>query len=212
LIEAELKARVEDPESVRGLLLAAAGDPERAEYADTYFDRSGQLAADGRELRVRTVTTDAGVRHVLTYKGGVLDTASGSKTEAETLAADRGALEEILEGLGYRRVIAFTKVCENYRLATLTGRPVLATLVTVPELDGVFLEVETAADDESDMRAGLGALRALLLDLEIGPGDLTTELYTDAVAAARSDHGQASPPEPRRNRFTMYPGDIEWKS
>ena len=186
MIEAELKARVQDPDSVRALLLAAAGEPERAEYADTYYDRGGELDRDGRELRVRTITTDAGARTVLTYKGGVVDEASGSKTEAETSVGDRDAVEQLLEGLAYTVAIAFTKQCENYRLSTLSGRAVLATLVQVPEVEGAFLEVETMADGEADMREALDELRALLLDLEIGPDALTTELYTDAVAAARS--------------------------
>lgn len=186
MIEAELKARVQDAESVRTLLRAAAGEPERAQYADTYLDRGGELAADGRELRVRTATTPAGKRSILTYKGPVLDEVSGSKSEAETLVQDPAAALAVLTGLGYAPTIAFAKNCENYRLSTDSGRGVLATLVTVPELGGTFLEVETMAKDEADMRAALDELRTVLLDLEIGPGALTTELYTDAVAASRA--------------------------
>ncbi|HEV2638120.1 MAG TPA: CYTH domain-containing protein [Actinocrinis sp.] len=62
MIEAELKARVEDRDSLRALLRAAAGEPEAARYEDTYLDRDGELDRDGRELRVRTVTTDAVAR------------------------------------------------------------------------------------------------------------------------------------------------------
>ena len=185
MIEAELKARVANPESVRQLLIAATGDPERAEYADTYFDRSGELSRESRELRIRTITTPLGARHLLTYKGVVLDQASGSKTEAETAVEDRNAAEALLSGLGYTPTIAFVKRCENYQLTTMTGRPVLATLVTVPELDGTYLEIETMADGETDMRAALDELRVVLLDLGISPGALTTEQYTDAVKAAR---------------------------
>lgn len=198
MIEAELKARVTDPQSVRQLLRAAAGEPERAEYADAYFDRDGELAADGRELRVRTVTTAAAARTLLTYKGPAVDADSGSKPEAETEVADRAAVEDVLIGLDYAPVIEFTKHCENWRLSTTSGRRVLATMVTVPELDGTFLEVEVMAE-KGDVPAALDDLQALLLDLEIGPGALTTELYTEAVAAART------------SRFVMKPGDIEWE-
>ena len=185
MIEAELKARVADPESVRALLRATAGEPEVAQYRDTYFDRAGELAVDGRELRVRTVATQEGARTVLTYKGPVLDAVSGSKSEAETIIEDRDAVEATLMGLGYAPTIAFVKDCENFKVTTLTGRAVLATLVTVPELDGTFLEVEAMAGDEADMRVALDELRTVLLDLEIRPDELTTELYTDAVAARR---------------------------
>lgn len=187
MIEAELKARVTDPEALNGLLEAAGGTPERATYQDAYYDRHGALTADGCELRVRTVTTGAGVRTVLTYKGRVLDAATGSKSEAETRIEDRAAVAAILEGLGYAAFIAFTKHCANYQISTPAGRKVLATVVQVPELDGTFLEVETMVDGEVGMSAALDDLRALLLDLDIEPGALTTELYTEAVAAARAD-------------------------
>lgn len=186
MIEAELKARVQDPESLRGMLSAAAGKPEPATYADVYFDRAGELDAGGRELRVRTITTAVGERHILTYKGPVVDEATGSKPESESVVADRAQVLAILEGLGYTRIIEFTKRCENYRLATPAGRKVLATVVTVPEIDGVFLEAETMVEDDAGVAAALDDLRVLLLDLDLGPETLTTELYTDAVTAARA--------------------------
>jgi adenylate cyclase class 2 len=195
VIEAELKARVMNPESVRQLLIVATGEPEHAEYADTYFDRSNELSRESRELRIRTISTTLGVRHILTYKGSVLDEASGSKAEAETAVEDRDAAESLLSGLGYAPTIAFTKKCENYRLTTVTGRPVLATLVTMPELNGTFLEVETMADSETDMRIALDELRVVLLDLGISPSALTTELYTDAVKAARGTSEDQEVPE-----------------
>ena len=185
MIEAELKARVTDPEALHATLEAAGGEPERATYADAYYDRGGALTAEGRELRVRTVTTAAGARTMLTYKGPVLDTATGSKTEAETRVEDAGAVSAILEGLGYAPFIALTKHCANYQISTPAGRKVLATVVEVPELDGTFLEVETIVEDEATMAIALDDLRALLLDLDIEPGALTTELYTEAVGAAR---------------------------
>lgn len=187
MIEAELKARVADPAAVRAALVAIAGEPERATYEDTYLDRVGELAAGDRELRVRTVTTAAGARTVLTYKGGIVDKTSGSKSEAETTVTDRDAILAIVEGLGFAPVIEFTKRCENFQLPTPGGRTALATVVTVPELDGTFLEVETLVEDEADLSAALDDLQALLLDLGLTPDSLTTELYTDAVAAARSE-------------------------
>ena len=186
MIEAELKARVTDPDALCATLEAAGGAPERATYADAYYDRRNALTAEGRELRVRTITTTAGARAVLTYKGPVLDAATGSKSEAETRVEDPAAIAAILEGLGYAPFIAFTKQCANYRISTAAGRKVLATVVLVPELDGTFLEVETMVDDEAETPIALDDLRALLLDLDIEPGALTTELYTEAVTAART--------------------------
>lgn len=59
----------------------------------------------------------------------------------------------------------------------------LATLVTVPKLDGSFLEVEAAAD-AADLEAALGTVRAVLAGLGIADA-LETGSYTDAVRAAR---------------------------
>ena len=69
--------------------------------------------------------------------------------------------------------------------AVADGRDLLATLVRVPETDGTFLEVETAAADEAGPPAALAVVRSVLAGLGIGEDDLTTEQYTDAVAAVR---------------------------
>jgi adenylate cyclase class 2 len=183
VIEAELKARVRAPESVLTALEARAAG--RAEvYQDTYYDDpSRTLAARDAELRVRTVHGPEDTRTVLTYKGARVDDASGSKPEHETHVTDADAVHGILHGLGYVPVIAFEKRCRNYRL-TARGRPMLATLVRVPELDGVFLELETQTT-EHDVPDALDDVRAVLLELGIEEHDLTTETYTEAVAARR---------------------------
>jgi adenylate cyclase class 2 len=184
VIEAELKARVTDPERVHALLEQRA--PGRADvYKDTYYDTpDGQLEATDRELRVRTVHSADSTRTLLTYKGPRVDAASGSKPEHETHVEDAGAVHAALRGLGYVPVIAFEKRCRNYDFSS-DGRRMLATLVRVPELDGHWLEVETQAA-EDDLDAALAAVRAVLVDLGLGDDDLTTDTYTAAVAARRA--------------------------
>lgn len=61
----------------------------------------------------------------------------------------------------------------------------LATLATVPEIDGTFIELETMAE-EADLPAALADERAVSADLGISNDDLTTEQYTDAVMRART--------------------------
>ncbi|WP_374120559.1 class IV adenylate cyclase [Streptomyces sp. AN091965] len=141
MIEAELKARVRMPEAVLGELNKRA--PARIEvYQDTYYDRpNGALEAAGQELRVRTVRGPESTRTILTFKGTSVDEASGSKPEHETLVESVEAAHAILRGLGHVVVIAFEKQCRNYEFEA-KGRQMLATLVRVPELDGVFLELE----------------------------------------------------------------------
>ncbi|MFE9018967.1 class IV adenylate cyclase [Streptomyces sp. NPDC007808] len=183
MIEAELKARVHAPEQVMRQL------DERAEarvevYRDTYYDRpNGSLEKAGEELRVRTVHGADGTCTVLTFKGTAVDEESGSKPEHETRVEDAEQAHAILRGLGHVELIAFEKRCRNYNFEA-RGRRMLATLVRVPEIDGTFLEIETIVN-EHEVPAALDDIRAVLTELGIGPGDLTRETYTGAVAAQR---------------------------
>jgi adenylate cyclase, class 2 len=184
LIEAELKARVHDPDTLRARLRRLASE-EISLYRDTYYDRPGrELTAQGRELRVRVMETGGVRRALLTYKEPAADAASGSKPKYETKVADAVVVDEILRGLGLEHLVAFEKHCANYRF-TAKGRDMLATVVTVPPLDGTFIELETLAE-EADLATALGDVRAVLGELGIGENDLTTEQYTDAVMRARA--------------------------
>jgi adenylate cyclase, class 2 len=184
LIEAELKARVRDPAALRDALRRLASE-EISVYRDTYYDRPGrELTTQGRELRVRVMETSGVRRAVLTYKEPPADAASGSKPEHETKVADAAVVDEILCALGLEHLVAFEKHCANYRF-TARGRDMLATMVTVPEIDGTFVELETLAD-EAGLAAALGDVRTVLGELGIGEDDLTTEQYTDAVMRARA--------------------------
>lgn len=190
-IEAELKARVTDPESVFRAL-AAITPADSAVYQDQYFDSAdGAFKASGRELRIRTVGSAEMVRHILTFKAPAVDGESGSKPEYETVVADPDATAAIPLGLGYRTLVSFSKHCMNHRMQR-AGRHMLATVVTVPEIDGTFLEVETLTDDVGDVPAALAAVRAVMAEVGIAPGDFTTELYTDAVLRTRSSRADAA--------------------
>jgi hypothetical protein len=65
------------------------------------------------------------------------------------------------------------------------GHDLLATLVTVPELeDQTFIELETMTEAD-DLDRALNVVRSVLRDLGISEQDLTVETYTDAVSAQR---------------------------
>ncbi|MFF4697130.1 class IV adenylate cyclase [Streptomyces chattanoogensis] len=193
MIEAELKARVHNPEYVMGQLdRMAEGRPEV--YRDTYYDvPSGSLDARDQELRVRTIHGPESTRSVLTYKSARIDAESGSKPEHETRVDDPEAVHAMLRGLGYVPAIAFQKRCRNYEFNS-HGRSMLATLVEVPEIQGTFLEVETMVQAEHELSAALDDVRSVMTQLGIHEGDFTTERYTDAVAASRTPDAGAAPP------------------
>jgi adenylate cyclase class 2 len=182
-IEAELKARVGDPERVLAELEKRATGRVEV-YQDAYYDTADQaLSGSDRELRVRTVHGADDTRSVLTYKDARVDEASGSKPEHETRVEDPGPVHAMLRGLGYVPFIEFEKRCRNYDFEA-RGRRMLATLVQVPEIDGHFIELETIVP-EDQLHDALADVRAVLGELGIENGDLTTEQYTDAVAASR---------------------------
>ncbi|MBB1252658.1 class IV adenylate cyclase [Streptomyces alkaliterrae] len=186
MIEAERKAVVREPVRVRAALEERSGGEGLSEvYRDTYYDTPGrELERDGRELRVRMVRGGGGRRRtVLTYKGSAVDAATGSKPETETVVDDSEAMHGVLRALGYEAVIEFEKRCLNYRFGSGVWE-LLATLVEVPEVAGSWLEVETMATEER-LDEALAVVRDVMLALGVGDGDFTTELYTDAVAAAR---------------------------
>ncbi|WP_036502452.1 class IV adenylate cyclase [Nocardia aobensis] len=184
MIEAEYKARLTAPERVRAALRERA-TPNIVLYQDTYYDTpSGDLDRGGREFRLRTVEdSSGGQRHVLTFKDPAIDEATGSKPEFETLVADPDAMDDIIARLGYQPALCFTKRCENFEF-TASGRRMLATIASVPEIDGTFLELETQAE-EPELSHAFTDLKTILTELGVTSEELTTELYTDAVRKAR---------------------------
>ncbi len=186
MIEAELKARLRDPEQVLAVL-ASMAEGRSETYQDTYYDRTdGSLMDSDHEVRVRTVTGSAGTRSLLTYKTPRVDEESGSKPEHETRIETPEAVDALLRGLGLVPRIAFRKLCQNFDL-TIGVRKLTATVVTVPELDGTtFIELETLAESEDGLPDALTCVRRVLESLKVSPDDFTNEQYTDAVAAART--------------------------
>lgn len=182
-IEVELKARVTDPGAVVGRLRSWA-EGEVSTYADTYYDfPDRRLTETGRqEVRLRVIDKPGGSRAVWTFKDAMLDAAS--TPEWETEVADPRAADAILTGLGLQHLIAYTKQCENFRF-TAHGHPIVATIVTIPEIDGTFLEVETLVPDNAERDDALKAIHAVLTDLDLTETDLEPTFYIDLVRARR---------------------------
>lgn len=182
-IEVELKVRIAEPAAVVGRLRSWA-EGEVSTYADTYYDfPDRRLTETGRqELRLRVIDKPGGKRVVWTFKGAMLDEAS--TPEWETEVGDAQAADAILTGLGLQHLIAYTKQCENFRF-TAHGHPIVATVVTVPEIDGTFLEVETLVPDDAARNDALKAINGVLADLGLSVTDLEPTFYIDLVLARR---------------------------
>lgn len=95
-------------------------------------------------------------------------------------------LRTLFIGLGLVELIAFEKHCDNYRF-TEQDRDLLATIVQIPELEGqTFLELETQAEPD-DVPAVLTVVREVFTQLGLTEQDLSTESYTDRVAARQAN-------------------------
>lgn len=183
MIEAELKARVRDPEALRARLARLAVG-ESSVYHDTYYDWPDRtLTMSGRELRLRLIEAEGRQQGLLTYKEPAVDPASDSKPEHETEVENPPAVDIMLRGLGLAGFVSLQKHCTNYRFVA-SDREMLATVVRVPELDGTFIEVETITS-EQDTVSALDDVRLLLGQLGIQEDDLTSQQYTEAILTAR---------------------------
>ncbi|MFI6580855.1 class IV adenylate cyclase [Embleya sp. NPDC050493] len=187
----ELKARVGDVPALAGALERLGAGGREEVYVDTYYDDTDRALAGGdRELRIRTVRGAGATVSVLTYKGARVEAVSGSKPEHETRVEDAAGADAVLRGLGYVPTIRFEKRCRNHAFER-DGRRLLASLVEVPELGETFVEVETLVADDDGVAAALEVVRTVLADLGVPREAVTTETYTEAVAAARRLRGEA---------------------
>lgn len=174
-VEAEVKARVDDPEAARERLIEHGAEHEATlEQTDVYFDHPSRSFADTDEaLRVR----EEDGRAVLTYKGPKLDASTKSRREVETEVDDAAGTRELLEALGFAPQPEVSKTREVFALGDVT-----ATLDRVDGL-GAFVELERVVD-----RDELDAAREQLLGLaeQLGFEELERASYLELLDEARS--------------------------
>lgn len=146
------------------------------QQVDTYYDAPHRNFAETDEaLRIREETdgskTEGGETSgerakgeettQLTYKGPLVDDASKTREESETVVDSRETMDSILRSLGFSPAAVVEKEREQYALGEYT-----VTLDTVSHL-GEFVEIERVSDDTEIETAREGAfsiLRALGLD------------------------------------------------
>jgi adenylate cyclase class 2 len=170
--EVEQKFRTDGHDAVAARLAELghhAGSP--VEQEDAYLSHPQRDFATTREaLRIRRV----GEENAITYKGPRLEGPTKTREELEIgFAPGREAHSQmcrLFEILGFRPVAVVRKVRTTYHL-TWDGRDVEVVLDEVPGL-GVFVEVETIAAEEADLKETqrvIGAVAAALGLKEVEP-------------------------------------------
>ena len=142
--ELELKARVEDPDTVRQALVAAGAElMYRGAMMDRRFDRRGRLEARDEVVRLRVYHPSDHSKEwgVLGWKGPVQKKDGyRAREEWESHVDDPKAALVILRRLGYKIVLRIDRAVEQYRLGEATLR-----LEWYPAMD-VLMEVEGTPD------------------------------------------------------------------
>jgi adenylate cyclase class 2 len=182
VIEAEMKAVVRDqPALLAALDRWAVG--EVATYFDTYYDTVDRaLTALDQELRLRVI--EPAHRCLLTFKQSAIP-GTDSRPEHETSVADGGVIQALFAALGLRVWHRLTKRCRNYRFER-DGYQLLASVVTLPELTGCWLELESLVAGSEQLTGALYVIGALLAELGISSADLDRRTYTGMVTEARA--------------------------
>jgi len=138
--ELELKARVDDPDTVRKAILAAGAElVYRGAMIDRRFDRRGRLERRDEVVRLRVYhpADKSPEWGVLAWKGPVQRRGEYRlREEWESRVDDPKAVLVILRHMGYKISVRIDRAIEQYRLGDATLR-----LERYPAMD-VLLEVE----------------------------------------------------------------------
>jgi len=161
-LEVEIKLAVASAAEGLERLQRAGFTPlhERAFEANTVFDTAAlELIQSGRLLRLREFRGEA----LLTFKGPPEPGPHKTRREVETRVEDGGAMQAVLEALGYRGVFRY----EKYR--TAFGRAGGAGHAFLDETPiGCFLELEGAPEWIDATAAELGFARGDYITLSYG--------------------------------------------
>jgi len=161
MYEVELKLRA-DHESLRERLDDVGADRiEHRQQIDTYYDAPHRSFADTDEaLRIRREEpADGETVTKLTYKGPLVEAASKTREEHETVVDDDEALQGVLAGLGFEPAAVVEKDrtyydFEGYTLV-LDAVEGLGEFVEI-EREVAEAEIETAREEAVDVLERLG--------------------------------------------------------
>jgi adenylate cyclase, class 2 len=169
-VETEIKLPVEDLDALRQELARSGARLEAARHRqdDALYDAGGRLERAGCALRLRRTPTGA----LLTYKGPATQTGGiKSRREIETTVEDAGAIDALLDALGFVAVFRYEKRRETWSFGgceiALDETPI-----------GSFIEIE-----------GTPAAIASVLDrLGMDPTPAIPESYPALYARLRRAH------------------------
>ena len=179
MYEVELKLRA-DHESLRERLDdVGANRVEHRRQVDTYYDAPHRSFADTDEaLRIRREEpADGDAVTKLTYKGPLVEAASKTREEHETVVDDDEALQGVLAGLGFDPAAVVEKDRTYFSFDGYT--------VVLDAVDGLgeFVEIEREVP-EAEVEAAREEAIALLERLGLDPDEQIRTSYLGLLLAA----------------------------
>jgi len=178
MYEVELKLRA-DHESLRERLDdAGANRVESRRQVDTYYDAPHRSFAETDEaLRIRREEeSDSDEVTKLTYKGPLVEAASKTREEHETVVDDDEALQGVLAGLGFEPAATVKKDRTYYSFEAYT--------VVLDAVDGLgeFVEIEREVP-EAEVEAAREDAVDLLGQLGLDPDEQIRTSYLGLLLA-----------------------------
>ena len=179
MYEVELKLRA-DHESLRERLDDVGADQiEHRRQIDTYYDAPHRSFADTDEaLRIRREEpADGDDRTKLTYKGPLVEAASKTREEHESVVDDDEALQGVLAGLGFEPAAVVEKDRTYFDFDEYT--------VVLDAVDGLgeFVEIEREVP-EAEVEAAREEAIGLLERLGLDPDEQIRTSYLGLLLAA----------------------------
>jgi adenylate cyclase class 2 len=166
MYEVELKFPLIDAEPVIRRLAQLGAEPGAPQQqTDFYFNHPARdFEHTDEALRIRSVER----RHIVTYKGPIVDSQTKTRREIEVLLEGddaAGRFAEILRMLGFRPVREVCKRRQPYPF-TWQNRPFE---IALDEVDGLgrFVEIETQAD-EAGRAIAIDAILACASQFQLG--------------------------------------------
>jgi adenylate cyclase class 2 len=179
MYEVELKLRA-DHESLRERLDDVGADRiEHRRQTDTYYDAPHRSFAETDEaLRIRREEpADGDAVTKLTYKGPLVEAASKTREEHETIVDDDEAVQGVLAGLGFEPAAVVAKDRTYFSFEEYT--------VVLDAVDGLgeFVEIEREVP-EAEVEAARNEAIDLLERLGLDPDEQIRTSYLGLLLAA----------------------------
>ncbi|TFF85157.1 MAG: class IV adenylate cyclase [Promethearchaeota archaeon] len=191
LIEVEIKVKLSDPEKFRQEFEKQGGNYKLSLFhKDTYYNMPLGLRDfknSDEALRIRKSIeynkkneSRKEINFYLTYKGAKLDRTTKTRKEIETLIGDGEKIKEILETLGFRKVLTVEKDRELYEF-DFHGKTIEVLLDFLPILNNHFIEVELKTETEEKIEQTREILFNFLKKFQILKDESIRKSYLELI-------------------------------